>query len=128
MTQAAFDTTAPKDPRGQKADTAWATASRPAANKKSFYQCMSSSNNHVTGCDRQFATEPEGPRKPPPNQPAFAGLFACRSSLGQPFRRWPQRSPWRTAAPGAFQVRHQAVEPLRLGLVGKSGPWCSRPK
>lgn len=53
MTQAAFDATAPKirEARGKYSVSDCQGAS---GNKKSFYQCMSSSYNHVTGCDKQF--------------------------------------------------------------------------
>jgi len=53
MTQAAFDTTAPKI-REAKGKYSVGDCQSSSGNKKSFYQCMSSSNNHVTGCDRQF--------------------------------------------------------------------------
>lgn len=53
MTQAAFDTAAPKikEARGKYSMSDCQGAS---GNKKSFYQCMSSSKNHVMGCDKQF--------------------------------------------------------------------------
>ena len=53
MTQAAFDKTAPKirEARGKYSVSDCQSSS---GNKKSFYQCMSSSYNHVTGCDKQF--------------------------------------------------------------------------
>ena len=53
MTQAAFDTTAPKI-REAKGKYSVADCQASSGNKKSFYQCMSSSNNHVMGCDKQF--------------------------------------------------------------------------
>ena len=53
MTQAAFDKTAPKirEARGKYSVPDCQSSS---GNKKSFYQCMSSSYNHVAGCDKQF--------------------------------------------------------------------------
>jgi hypothetical protein len=53
MTQAAFDSVASKirEARGKYSTSDCQGAS---GNKKSFYQCMSSSHNHVTGCDKQF--------------------------------------------------------------------------
>lgn len=53
MTQAAFDSAAPKikEARGKYSVSDCQGAS---GSKKSFYQCMSSSNNHVMGCDKQF--------------------------------------------------------------------------
>ena len=53
MTQAAFDNTAPKI-REAKGKYSVSDCQGALGNKKSFYQCMSSSSNHVTGCDRQF--------------------------------------------------------------------------
>ena len=53
MTQAAFDTTVPKI-REAKGKYSVGDCQSSSGNKKSFYQCMSSSNTHVTGCDRQF--------------------------------------------------------------------------
>jgi hypothetical protein len=53
MTQAAFDSTAPKI-REAKGKYSVSDCQSASGNKKSFYQCMSSSNNHVTGCDKQF--------------------------------------------------------------------------
>jgi hypothetical protein len=53
MTQAAFDSTAPKI-REAKGKYSVSDCQGASGNKKSFYQCMSSSNNHVTGCDKQF--------------------------------------------------------------------------
>ena len=53
MAKADFDKVAPKirEARGKYSVSDCQGA---AGNKKSFYQCMSSSNNHVTGCDKQF--------------------------------------------------------------------------
>ena len=53
MTQAAFDATAPKI-REAKGKYSVSDCQGASGNKKSFYQCMSSSKNHVTGCDKQF--------------------------------------------------------------------------
>ena len=53
MTQAAFDSTAPKI-REAKGKYSVSDCQGASGNKKSFYQCMSSSNNHVMGCDKQF--------------------------------------------------------------------------
>lgn len=53
MTQAAFDATAPKI-REAKGKYSVGDCQSSSGNKKSFYQCMSSSYNHVTGCDKQF--------------------------------------------------------------------------
>ncbi|MBU0747697.1 MAG: DUF4124 domain-containing protein [Gammaproteobacteria bacterium] len=53
MTQAAFDSTAPKI-REAKGKYSVSDCQGASGNKKSFYQCMSSSKNHVTGCDKQF--------------------------------------------------------------------------
>jgi hypothetical protein len=53
MTQAAFDTTAPQI-REAKGKYSVGDCQIASGNKKSFYQCMSSSNNHVTGCSSQF--------------------------------------------------------------------------
>ncbi len=53
MTQAAFDNTAPKI-REAKGKYSVSDCQGASGNKKSFYQCMSSSKNHVTGCDKQF--------------------------------------------------------------------------
>ncbi|RQO82485.1 DUF4124 domain-containing protein [Acidovorax sp. FJL06] len=52
MAQADFDKTAPKirEARGKYSVSDCQSAS---GNKKSFYQCMSSSYNHVMGCDKQ---------------------------------------------------------------------------
>ena len=52
MTQAAFDATAPKI-REAKGKYSVSDCQGASGNKKSFYQCMSSSKNHVTGCDKQ---------------------------------------------------------------------------
>ena len=53
MAQAEYDKTAPKirEARGKYSVSDCQASS---GNKKSFYQCMSSSNNHVMGCDKQF--------------------------------------------------------------------------
>lgn len=53
MTQAAFDATAPKI-KEAKGKYSVGDCQIATGNKRSFYQCMSSSNNHVTGCDKQF--------------------------------------------------------------------------
>ena len=53
MTQAAFDATAPKI-REANGKYSVSDCQGSSGNKKSFYQCMSSSKNHVTGCDKQF--------------------------------------------------------------------------
>ena len=53
MTQAAFDATAPKI-REAKGKYSVSDCQGSSGNKKSFYQCMSSSKNHVTGCDKQY--------------------------------------------------------------------------
>ena len=53
MTQASFDSTAPKI-RETKGKYSVADCQVASGNKKSFYQCMSSSRNHVTGCDKQY--------------------------------------------------------------------------
>ncbi len=53
MAQAAFDTTAPKI-REAKGKYSVGDCQSASGNKKSFYQCMSSNYNHVTGCDSQF--------------------------------------------------------------------------
>ncbi|MCO4094518.1 MAG: DUF4124 domain-containing protein [Acidovorax sp.] len=53
MTQASFDSTAPKI-REAKGKYSVADCQGASGNKKSFYQCMSSSRNHVTGCDKQY--------------------------------------------------------------------------
>ncbi len=53
MTQAAFDATAPKI-REAKGKYSVSDCQGASGNKKSFYQCMSSSKNHVTGCDKQY--------------------------------------------------------------------------
>ena len=53
MTQAAFDSAAPKI-RENKGKYSVSDCQGSSGNKKSFYQCMSSSKNHVTGCDKQF--------------------------------------------------------------------------
>ena len=53
MTQAAFDATASKI-REAKGKYSVSDCQGSSGNKKSFYQCMSSSKNHVTGCDKQF--------------------------------------------------------------------------
>ncbi|MDH4425200.1 MAG: DUF4124 domain-containing protein [Acidovorax sp.] len=53
MTQASFDSTAPKI-REAKGKYSVADCQVASGNKKSFYQCMSSSRNHVTGCDKQY--------------------------------------------------------------------------
>ncbi len=53
MTQTAFDATAPKI-REAKGKYSVSDCQGASGNKKSFYQCMSSSKNHVTGCDKQF--------------------------------------------------------------------------
>lgn len=52
MAQADFDKAVPKirEARGKYSVLDCQGAS---GNKKAFYQCMSSSNNHVTGCDKQ---------------------------------------------------------------------------
>ena len=53
MTQADYDKTAPKirEARGKYSVSDCQSSS---GNKKMFYQCMSSSNNHVMGCDKQY--------------------------------------------------------------------------
>lgn len=53
MAKADFDKVAPKirEARGKYSVSDCQGAS---GNKKSFYQCMSSSNNHVMGCDKQY--------------------------------------------------------------------------
>lgn len=53
MTQADFDKNAPKirEARGKYSVSDCQSSS---GNKKLFYQCMSSSYNHVMGCDKQF--------------------------------------------------------------------------
>ena len=53
MTQAAFDATAPKI-KEAKGKYSVGDCQIATGNKKSFYQCMSSNNNHVTGCDKEF--------------------------------------------------------------------------
>ena len=53
MTQAAFDSTAPKI-REAKGKYSLSDCQGASGKKKAFYQCMSSSKNHVTGCDKQF--------------------------------------------------------------------------
>ena len=53
MAQADFDKAAPRI-REAKGKYSVSDCQGAAGNKKSFYQCMSSSNNHVTGCDKQF--------------------------------------------------------------------------
>lgn len=53
MTQAAFDSTAPKI-REAKGKYSVSDCQGASGNKRSFYQCMSSSKNHVSGCDKQF--------------------------------------------------------------------------
>ena len=53
MSKADFDKNAPKirEARGKYSVSDCQSSS---GNKKLFYQCMSSSNNHVMGCDKQF--------------------------------------------------------------------------
>ena len=53
MAQADFDKTAPKirEARGKYSVPDCESSS---GNKRSFYQCMSNSRNHVSGCDKQF--------------------------------------------------------------------------
>ena len=53
MKQADFDKTAPKI-REAKGNYSMSDCQGASGNKRSFYQCMSSSNNHVMGCDKQF--------------------------------------------------------------------------
>lgn len=53
MTQAAFDSTAPKI-REAKGRYSVSDCQGASGAKKGFYQCMSSSYNHVTGCDKQY--------------------------------------------------------------------------
>ena len=53
MTQAAFDGSAPKI-REAKGKYSVGDCQGASGNKKSFYQCMSSSRNHIAGCDKQF--------------------------------------------------------------------------
>ena len=53
MTQAAFDATAPKI-REAKGKYSVSDCQGASGNKKSFYQCMSSSYNHVMGCAKQY--------------------------------------------------------------------------
>nr|WP_225585126.1 DUF4124 domain-containing protein [Acidovorax sp. ACV01] len=52
MAQADFDKTAPKI-REAKGKYSMSDCQGASGNKKAFYQCMSSSNNHVMGCDKQ---------------------------------------------------------------------------
>ncbi|PJI99245.1 uncharacterized protein DUF4124 [Acidovorax sp. 69] len=52
MTQAAFDSAAPQI-RENKGKYSVSDCQGSSGNKKSFYQCMSSSKNHVTGCGNQ---------------------------------------------------------------------------
>ena len=53
MAQADFDKVAPKI-REAKGRYSVADCQSASGNKRAFYQCMSSSRNHVTGCDKQF--------------------------------------------------------------------------
>jgi len=53
MTQAAFDKMAPQI-REAKTKYSVADCQGASGNKQAFYQCMSSSYNHVSGCDKQF--------------------------------------------------------------------------
>jgi hypothetical protein len=53
MAQADFDKTAPKI-REAKGKYSVSDCQGASGNKKSFYQCMSSSYNHVMGCDKQY--------------------------------------------------------------------------
>ena len=52
MAQADFDKAAPKI-REAKGKYSVSDCQGASGGKKSFYQCMSSSNNHVMGCDKQ---------------------------------------------------------------------------
>ncbi|KZT15591.1 hypothetical protein A1D30_08355 [Acidovorax sp. GW101-3H11] len=56
MSKADFDKNAPKirEARGRYSVSDCQSSS---GNKKLFYQCMSSSNNHVMGCDKQYKHE-----------------------------------------------------------------------
>ena len=53
MTQAAFDQTAPKI-RAARGKYSVGDCESSTGNKRGFYQCMSNSRNHVSGCDKQF--------------------------------------------------------------------------
>ena len=53
MAQADFDKAAPKI-REAKGRYSVADCQSASGGKRAFYQCMSSSRNHVTGCDKQF--------------------------------------------------------------------------
>eukprot|EP01034_Spumella_vulgaris_P030804 gene30803-38071_t len=53
MAQADFDKAAPKI-REAKGKYSLSDCQGASGNKKAFYQCMSSSKNHVAGCDSQF--------------------------------------------------------------------------
>lgn len=53
MTQADFDKTAPKI-RESKSQYSAGDCQSSAGNKKMFYQCMSSSQNHILGCSQKF--------------------------------------------------------------------------
>lgn len=53
MAQADFDKAAPRI-REAKGRYSVADCQSASGGKRAFYQCMSSSRNHVTGCDKQF--------------------------------------------------------------------------
>ena len=55
LTKAAFDEVE-LNPKIREAKGKYSVSDCQGAsgNKKSFYQCMSSSKNHVTGCDKQY--------------------------------------------------------------------------
>jgi hypothetical protein len=53
LSQADFDANAPKI-RQAKSNASMGDCQVATGNKKSFYQCMSSSRNHVTGCGSKF--------------------------------------------------------------------------
>src|SRR6218665_2362492 len=53
LSQADFDTNAPKI-RQAKSEAGVVDCQLATGNKKSFYQCMSSSRNHVAGCGSKF--------------------------------------------------------------------------
>jgi len=53
LSQADFDTTAPKVKQA-KSETSVSDCSAATGAKRSFYQCMTSDRNHVTGCASKF--------------------------------------------------------------------------
>ena len=120
MTQAAFDTTAPR-------------SARPGQIQRGRLPVVQRQQEVVLPVHVQQQQPRDGLRPPvqalsqkapgqtSANQPAFARAFALAAAAWGSRSGVVQRLALAHGGAGAFQVRHQAVQPLRLGLVGKVG-------